>query len=851
MKILIKICLLVILVIGISSNIALAEEITTYTLLIYMNGSDLESDYSAGTSDILEMIEATIPDNVAVILETGGTNDWHSDEYGLPTIDASQVQRWRVTDSTITLLENVGIKSMVSTNTLSDFLDYGITNYPSDQYGLIMWNHGAGAVYGYGADEQFGYTSMSLNDIQTAFENSVLQSDKKLDFVGFDACLMSSVEVAHILEPYASYLVASEALEPGEGWDYTSLLNHINNYPDTSAENMGKAIVSGFFQHSKENGTQDTITLSAVDLSKIPSVIDAMDDFLEQLQIGLATTNRELILQARMQAESYGEGTTDFADSDMVDLIDYAKRLEYLYPSTVNNLIVAVEESVTDFINSHYKPNATGLSIYIPARDRDTMVIAKDRLDDINMSNIYERYIDSVANIIINNDYVIEVESETATVNIDEIDVDAIDISGDDSYFYIKLGREDLSAVSYIYSIMGKVDSEEDIQYLSRDLIGTEDISETGDVIGRTLDSWVKINGNYVALYYESHDDLGAITYSIPIDINDISADLIVIFSKNSPKGKIIGARPFNGSSENIQSRNLIELKAGDKIYFNYEYDVYNFIDDYYEYDGWYYHEYITVGDGLELDWVSLEIGDYAYCFEVVDIYGNSIYSDWLTYDYYATGDDGIVDAGIWDILEIKDLDTNENIVSDFPWVLEKGEMPSDWAVDHVNEAYKNDLLIDPVRENFREDITREIFCELVVNMYETVKGKSIAISNLNIFKDTNNIEIIKAYQLGIVNGYGDGYFKPDNRITREELITMFYRTLVLLDSSLDNYTYPVIEFDDKNQVANWAEMPTRLMVYHELINGIGNNLIAPKNRATIEQAVKLVNGVYKFYLNR
>lgn len=45
----------------------------------------------------------------------------------------------------------------------------------------------------------------------------------KLDIIGFDACLMAMYEVGSVMAPYANYLLGSELLEPGTGWDYSML----------------------------------------------------------------------------------------------------------------------------------------------------------------------------------------------------------------------------------------------------------------------------------------------------------------------------------------------------------------------------------------------------------------------------------------------------------------------------------------------------------------------------------------------------------------------------------------------------------------------------------------------------
>lgn len=830
------------------------EEVYEYTLLIYMNGSDLESEYYAATDDFLEMIAGDIPSNIAVIVQTGGTNDWHTDEYGLPTISTRQVQRWRVTDTELELLEDVGAYNMGDSGTLNDFIDYSVGNYSADQYGIIFWNHGAGAVYGFGADEVYDYDTLTLDEIQTAMEDSYEETGTLFDIVGFDACLMGSVEVAHVFEPYAKYLIASEELEPSHGWNYEAVMNHMSTNPDTSPTDFGEAIIKGFINQSEEAWTDDSITLSLIDLSKIPEVIVALDELIQQLDKGLEITEvKEKILKARLKAESYGDGSEESGvpDSDMVDIIDYATLLKEMYPIEASRVIQAVEEAVISSINSITKPKATGLSIYIPSKDKETMVIAKAALEKIDMSDMYSDYIDKLSDIITTGGASIDYDTSTTIIdesNIDEIDtmLEDYNIDGDDEYYYFKIDEADLSAVSEIYTIMGYVDTDEAITYLAKDIVDDEAILEDGTIIGETIDYWVQINGIDVAMYYESHDQSGVLKYYIPIVLNGEDADLIVLFSETYPKGKILGARKLDTDHENVYNRSLIKLKPEDMIEFVYEYDPYDILEDSYGESGWSISEAIVVGLGLEFLWQPMISGEYAYRFEVVDIYGDIYTSDWIIYDYYDSAPEGeIVDDIIWDNLEGNE---GEMTTETYIWIGENVSLPSEWAIPYVDIAYENGLTTPSTMVDFNTNITREEFCELVVNMYETIIGKNIAISNPNIFSDTANIEIVKAYQLGIVTGYEDGTFRPTEEINREQLITMFYRAITELDGSIGRYYYPETDFDDKADISLWASEATRFMISLELINGVGDNKLAPKDKATIEQSLKLVYVVYDFY---
>jgi hypothetical protein len=78
-----------------------------------------------------------------------------------------------------------------------------------------------------------------------------------LDIIGFDACLMSMYEVAAALAPYGRYLVASELLEPGDGWDYTVLGNVTvqGAAAPLSALDVGGMLVQSYMDTSARQGS--------------------------------------------------------------------------------------------------------------------------------------------------------------------------------------------------------------------------------------------------------------------------------------------------------------------------------------------------------------------------------------------------------------------------------------------------------------------------------------------------------------------------------------------------------------------------------------------------------------------
>ena len=224
-----------------------------------MIGSDLESDAACATEDINEMIESGIGDNVTVVLQTGGTKEWHNNK-----VTGGETQRFVIRNKEITEKENLGRTSMVDKSSVSDFITWAAGNCPADRYSLIFWNHGGGAAMGFGYDEYFTDDELMLDDVAWALKDAGIH----MDFIGFDACLMAGIETAAAVSDYAGYLVASEETEPGGGWFYTDWLNALDDNPDMAAADICKMIADGYINNN-EDDNWDVKTMSVIDLSCI------------------------------------------------------------------------------------------------------------------------------------------------------------------------------------------------------------------------------------------------------------------------------------------------------------------------------------------------------------------------------------------------------------------------------------------------------------------------------------------------------------------------------------------------------------------------------------------------------
>src|SRR6056297_3535321 len=180
---------------------------------------------------------------------------------------------------------------------------------------------------------------------------------------------------------------------------------------------------------------------------------------------------------------------------------------------------------------------------------------------------------------------------------------------------------------------------------------------------------------------------------------------------------------------------------------------------------------------------------------------------------------------------------------------------PSSWAQSEVDEARNKGLVLPESDDNFQDHITRELFCKLIVNLVEQTTDEPITITITNPFEDTNNTEIIKANQLGIVNGMTLTEFGPDLLITREQVAAMMMRAARKLDSLMDHHFTQIMwagsppEFADQEQISSWALDDIQVANALNIMKGVGDNKIDPKGNTTIEQSILLILRVFNEYL--
>ena len=244
-----------------SYEIEVAETVPNrWTILVYMCGADLESQSGLASMDLAEILSVkNQPDDVNIVIETGGAKKWK--KYN---IDASVLSRYHVENQSLVLDEKVAKANMGKQSTFESFLDWGLNEYPAEKTGVVFWNHG-GALGGCCYDENYGSDSLLNSEASAAFKNVFEKNNiDKLEYVGYDCCLMQVQDIAEFNSHYFNYMVGSEEAESGYGWDYENWIDDL--YAGKDTRTILKATCDSFVSSC---GLSSDQTLSYLDLSKM------------------------------------------------------------------------------------------------------------------------------------------------------------------------------------------------------------------------------------------------------------------------------------------------------------------------------------------------------------------------------------------------------------------------------------------------------------------------------------------------------------------------------------------------------------------------------------------------------
>lgn len=381
----------------------------TWLIMLYSDADDeiLEEDMFNDFNEA-EMVGSS--DRVQVVAQMDrfeggfdGDGDWTSTKrfYIEQDADLNTINSQEVAD--------LGEVNMADGATLIDFVTWAAAAYPADNYVLIMSDHGAGWPGGWidpapaptgrasiPLAESFG-DMLFLMELREALAQIIAATNiGQFALIGFDACLMSQLEVYTAIAPYARYAVASQEVEPSLGWAYAAILGRLVDSPEIDAAELSRAIVNSYIEQdqqilddrararylervyeykdkealsAEEIAAEESkqITLVSVDLATIAPLNEALNALVRTL----VSVNQKDVASARRYALAFESVFDPELPKPYIDLGNFARLLKKkiddpAVDGAVDALLKAIDRTVIDEKHGSEKAGATGIAIHFP-----------------------------------------------------------------------------------------------------------------------------------------------------------------------------------------------------------------------------------------------------------------------------------------------------------------------------------------------------------------------------------------------------------------------------------------------------------------------------------------------------
>ena len=619
----------------------------TVTLMLYLCGTDLESRSGMATRDLQEILKASYGDNVKVIVYSGGCSRWQNNAFS-----TSQNQTWRLRNGKVEALGSEPASAMTNPDNLTNFIRFCAENYPASRYGLILWDHGGGSVSGYGYDEKYKSSgSMSLPSIKRALSNARVQ----FDFIGFDACLMATVETALVCSDYADYLIASEETEPGVGWYYTHWLTELGKNTSMPTTELGRMICDDFVQACSTQARGQKTTLSVVDLAELAATVPgALKDFSQTVTGMVKQGDYRQISNAR-------HGAREFATSSKIDQVDLADLANRVGGESAQALSEAVRGAVK-YNRSGSLSGAYGLSIYFPYQKTSNVNRAISNYQSIGMDDSYGECIRAFASLEAGGQAAMGHATPVQSLGGGGYESFSMDSISDLLSLFLRsnpdraggmdaqeltgyIGQNALDGASLVFEreaaglvLRLSADQWALVQDVDLNLfyddgegyvdLGADNIYQSDTAGGLIADEsgvWVALNGLIVPYYRESGTALETWGY-IPVLLDGERAEILTRWTQDGGY-QIVGVRRVYQSETDTVAKAVEAIEPTSTI---------QVVCDYYTYSGEYRDSYrygnpISCADGLRIQELDIPEPEKILCtYRLIDLYRQS----WWTNAY-------------------------------------------------------------------------------------------------------------------------------------------------------------------------------------------------------------------------
>ena len=597
-----------------------------------------EEPYIGGcaSADIREMLNAKLSDRIKIVIQTGGSMAWD-----FAAVNPNRSQRFMVDKDGIRLLEDNHFVNMGDATALSDFFRFCEKTAPADHKMVIFWDHGAGA-FGFAMDDLHGGDTLTLKELRQAFED-VYPNDPKnpaFEIVGFDACLMASLETAEAMHGYGRYLAASEEVEPGDGWDYTTWLNRLSETPALNSAQVGRTIADSFIDwYAKKSvqlalfGIDYGVTFSILDINETHEVYGHYCELADMVLKDSIDDMSTLVTLGKAASRTVRFGTSVYDIFNMVDFTNMMENLKDEYPEKASLIMDGIDKAVVYNRTSKTMSGSKGISVYFPAEipNLSSLIYYLDYVNNICLDNgIRALYYYKGSGCL--NDEMQTYADSLGYGKAQKLDSTALrnlqynDIVIDADKFSMTLPEMSEPMIQANTFYLAMLQDGYAVNFGEDELVKSEDGKLTSTFEG----SWLFMGGNILPLE-RLGASVGTIKYRVKVEHNGTDSYMILAVDEKSGDVRILGIYDIGSlgvNGEAIALRNLKNVADGDKFKIIYDKDSF-------ETGGntELYGPEFTYTEDTKIGYEKVRDGKYLAVFVMYDMRGDAFYSPTAQYE--------------------------------------------------------------------------------------------------------------------------------------------------------------------------------------------------------------------------
>lgn len=192
------------------------------------------------------------------------------------------------------------------------------------------------------------------------------------------------------------------------------------------------------------------------------------------------------------------------------------------------------------------------------------------------------------------------------------------------------------------------------------------------------------------------------------------------------------------------------------------------------------------------------------------------------------------------------------------PKSLAADDIKGHWAEKELRALVQQEIMTGYPDGSYQPDkaITRAEFAKLIMQTLSRIPNENDTpiVSEVPVLTDLNDPEawyyadVEAAVEQGIITGFEDGTFKPQEKITREQMASMIMRAIQAWNIDSEPAT---LKFKDTNTIQKWALDHVQRIVYLEIMNGMDGNIFAPAQSSTRAQVAAVLVRMQDLLLNK